>query len=61
MFEQLMGLMADGAGGFLFIAIFFLILCLGALAAWTVTELPQMIRDSLEFRRWRKSHSRVFY
>ena len=49
------------ANGMLFLCIFALILCLGELIAWTVTELPGIIADMREFRRWKKWHTRVFF
>lgn len=47
--------------GFLFVALFSLFLSLGTLAVWTIHELPEIIHDWLEFRKWRKLHTRVFF
>ena len=47
--------------GFLFVSLFALFLCLGTLAVWTVHELPEIIHDWLEWRKWRKAHTHIFF
>lgn len=47
--------------GFLFIALFALLLSLGTLILWTIHELPEIIRDWLEWRKWRKMHTHIFF
>lgn len=47
--------------GLLFVALFSLLLSLGTLIVWTVHELPEIIRDYAEWRRWKKLHTRVFF
>lgn len=47
--------------GFLFIGFFALFLCLGTLIVWTVHELPEIIADMKEFRKWRKIHTHIFF
>lgn len=44
------------AFGMLTIAAVALILAVGTLIAWTINELPQFIREWVEWRRWRKAH-----
>ena len=49
------------ANGALIIALAALLLAFGKLIEWTITELPEIIADAREFRKWRKSHTRVFF
>ena len=49
------------ANGMLWIALLALFLAFGKLIEWTITELPSIIADAREFRKWRKLHSRVFF
>ena len=54
-------MLGNMACGLLVICLFSLLLCLGCLVRWTIMELPRRIREALEFRRWRKVHSRIFF
>lgn len=47
--------------GLLFLCAFALFLALGELIAWTIHELPGIIADIREFRKWKRWHTRVFF
>lgn len=49
------------ANGMLWIALAALLLAFGKLIEWTITELPEIIADSREFRKWRKMHTHIFF
>lgn len=47
--------------GLLLLCMFALFLALGELIAWTIHELPGIIEDIREFRKWKRQHTRVFF
>jgi len=47
--------------GLLFLCMFALFLALGELIAWTIHELPGIIADIREFRKWKRWHTKVFF